>query len=222
MKLIFAILMLLAWGTPALATPSFEEAVALFEDKDFKAAIEIAEPLANEGDSRAMAMMGALYQMGNGVKPDLKKAVEWFTKAAEKNHPGAQFLAGNHLRVGRAPEFHVLVVARALALGAGAMAGRKRGGLVKKKQLGVFSGRHDIAPAAAEFEQAIDPRDHPHRPFDPAGFVMQAAAVAHEAAARGQRDDIAERCDTVLSWHVFPDPRPSLARKRPPRRPAAP
>ncbi len=44
-----------------------------------------------EGDARAMAMMGAFYQMGSGVKPDLEKAVSWFTKAAEKNHPGAQF-----------------------------------------------------------------------------------------------------------------------------------
>ena len=43
------------------------------------------------GDARAMAMMGAFYQSGNGVKPDLEKAVSWFTKAAEKNHPGAQF-----------------------------------------------------------------------------------------------------------------------------------
>ena len=40
MKLIFAVLMLLAWTTPVLATPSFEEAMAMFEDKDFKAAIE--------------------------------------------------------------------------------------------------------------------------------------------------------------------------------------
>ena len=91
MKYVLSLLLLLMVGEPALAAATFEEAVAMFETKDFKSAREIAEPLANDGDARAMAMMGALYQMGNGVKADLPKAVSWYTKAAEKDHPGAQF-----------------------------------------------------------------------------------------------------------------------------------
>ena len=91
MKYVLSLLLMLIMSAPALAEASFEEAVALFEDKEFKSAREVAEPLANDGDARAMAMMGALYQMGSGVKPDLEKAVSWFTKAAEKGHPGAQF-----------------------------------------------------------------------------------------------------------------------------------
>ncbi|HRA94876.1 MAG TPA: tetratricopeptide repeat protein, partial [Aestuariivirga sp.] len=91
MRYALSLILLLAAGTPVLAAATFEEAVALFEDKEFKSAREIAEPLAKGGDARAMAMMGALYQLGNGVKPDLEKAVSWYTRAAEKNHPGAQF-----------------------------------------------------------------------------------------------------------------------------------
>ena len=71
MRYVLSLILLLAAGTPALAAATFEEAVALFEDKEFKSAREIAEPLAKDGDARAMAMMGALYQLGNGVKPDL-------------------------------------------------------------------------------------------------------------------------------------------------------
>ena len=90
MKYVLSLLLMLTMSAPALAEASFEEAVSLFE-QEFKSAREIAEPLANNGDTRAMAMMGAFYQTGSGAKLDLEKAVSWFTKAAEKDHPGAQF-----------------------------------------------------------------------------------------------------------------------------------
>ena len=64
MKYVLSLLLLLMLGAPAFAAATFEEAVALFEDKEFKSAREIAEPLANDGDARAMAMMGAFYQLG--------------------------------------------------------------------------------------------------------------------------------------------------------------
>ncbi len=37
---------------------------------------------------------GLRYYMGNGVKKDAKKAVEWLLKAAGKNHAEAQFVLG--------------------------------------------------------------------------------------------------------------------------------
>ncbi len=70
---------------------SFEEAVALFEDKKYPEARAMAEPLAGAEDPRAMAMMGAISQKGLGAPIDLKAAQTWFSKAAEKGHPGAQF-----------------------------------------------------------------------------------------------------------------------------------
>ena len=44
-------------ASPALAE-TFEEAVALYSDKDYKAALQVAKPLAEKGDVRAMAMLG--------------------------------------------------------------------------------------------------------------------------------------------------------------------
>ena len=54
----FLALALLASPVAAAEAP-FEEAVALFEDKNYKEALEIAKLHAGKGDARAMAMMGA-------------------------------------------------------------------------------------------------------------------------------------------------------------------
>jgi uncharacterized protein len=81
----------LACATPAFAEATFEEAVSFFEDKNYTEARTIAEPLANADDPRAMAMMGAFFQKGLGTPIDLAAARVWFQKAADKNHPGAQF-----------------------------------------------------------------------------------------------------------------------------------
>ena len=43
MKYVLSLLLMLSMNAPALAEASFEEAVALFEDKEFKSAREIAE-----------------------------------------------------------------------------------------------------------------------------------------------------------------------------------
>src|SRR4029434_2516036 len=90
MNRILALLLCLLASTPALAA-SYEEAVLLFEDKDYKGARDIAEAAAKNGDARAMAMLGLFYQKGLGVTADLNKAVEWYARAAEKNEVDAQY-----------------------------------------------------------------------------------------------------------------------------------
>ena len=56
---------------------------------------------AEDGDADAQAALGDCYQYGNGVTIDLKKAFEWYQKAAEQNHPiglyglGACYYEGN-------------------------------------------------------------------------------------------------------------------------------
>jgi TPR repeat protein len=91
MKRILALLLCLTAAAPVLAQPSYEEAVLLYEDKDYKGARNLAEAAAKEGDARAMAMLGLLYQKGLGVTADLNKAVDWYAEAAEKNDVGAQY-----------------------------------------------------------------------------------------------------------------------------------
>lgn len=91
MKLKLALILCLALASPVLAQNSYEEAVSLYEDKDYKGARDIAEASAKKGDVRAMAMLGVLYQKGLGVEADLNKAVDWYAQAADKNNLGAQY-----------------------------------------------------------------------------------------------------------------------------------
>ena len=46
--------------------------------------------------------LGLLYQKGRGVEQDYAKAVQWFRKAADKNHPLAQYELGVAYRPARA------------------------------------------------------------------------------------------------------------------------
>ena len=47
---------------------------------------------AEQGSSDAQADLGCGYYFGNGVKQDYEKAVMWLTKAANQNHPEAQYV----------------------------------------------------------------------------------------------------------------------------------
>jgi hypothetical protein len=91
MKRIIPFLLALSLAGPARAEATFEEAIALFQDRNYKEAHEIALTFAQNGDPRAMAMLGTMYQAGYGVSEDAKEAVKWYTLAAGKGHDGALF-----------------------------------------------------------------------------------------------------------------------------------
>ncbi len=56
---------------------------------------ELWMPLANDGYAKAQANLGWMYQTGKGLPKDLKKAVEWYLKAAKQDHT----IAKNNLGV---------------------------------------------------------------------------------------------------------------------------
>ena len=53
--------------------------------------LELLTKVAEEGDADAQYCLGELYYKGEGLAKDLKKAVYWYTKAAETGwgHAGA-------------------------------------------------------------------------------------------------------------------------------------
>lgn len=51
---------------------------------------------ARLGDVDAQYHVGLMYANGAGVKKDLKQALEWITRAAERKHAAAQYLLGKH------------------------------------------------------------------------------------------------------------------------------
>ena len=45
--------------------------------------------LAKKGDAKAQNKLGVCYAKGKGVRKNLKKAMEWYTKATEQGDPEA-------------------------------------------------------------------------------------------------------------------------------------
>ena len=54
-------------------------------------ALNLATPLALQGDASAQTLIAEIYSRGLGVPQDLVKAMEWYGKAADQNVPEAQF-----------------------------------------------------------------------------------------------------------------------------------
>lgn len=53
---------------------------------------ESLKKCAEQGDAEALYQIGNCYQNGEGVEPDIEKAIEWWQKAAEQGHKKASEL----------------------------------------------------------------------------------------------------------------------------------
>src|SRR2546430_5601951 len=92
----------------------------------------------------------------------------------------------------------------AAAKEAGPVAGRERGGLVEKEQLGPAPPAHYLAPPAPEFADAGDPGRARPALFQQGlgrGAVDDAAIAGEHAAMRGG-DDVACGRDAILQRHI--------------------
>jgi len=62
--------------------------------------LEALTTLAEFGDASAQYKLGLMYDFGNGVPQDYRKAAYWYTKAAEQGNAWAQYNLGNEYRKG--------------------------------------------------------------------------------------------------------------------------
>lgn len=65
-----------------------------FDVGDYKTALTIWQPLAQNGDSNLQVLVGSLYDYGQGVPQDKKQALQWYLLAAEKGSGRGQYAAG--------------------------------------------------------------------------------------------------------------------------------
>ena len=56
--------------------------------------IRLWQAAADQGHSKAQFNLGQMYQNGDGVTMDDKKAFEWYTKSAEQGYAGGQYSLG--------------------------------------------------------------------------------------------------------------------------------
>jgi TPR repeat protein len=91
-KQIVALMLGLALHGPSIA--GFAEGVAAYKADNYALALKEIAPLARAGNAAAQYVIGAMYYTGNGVPQDQKMAVSWFRKAAQQDHPDAQYALG--------------------------------------------------------------------------------------------------------------------------------
>ena len=76
-------------GHGALAQ-DFDKGVAAAQSGDFATALKELQPLAEQGVAAAQAILGLMYDNGNGVPQDHVQAAEWYRKAAKQGNAVAQ------------------------------------------------------------------------------------------------------------------------------------
>lgn len=82
----------------AMENEQIDKILHLFEQKDFKSALAIIRPLAEQGDGVAQGMLAMLYKNGDGIKQDYFEAIKWYKKSAEQGVDIAQYdLAGMYI-----------------------------------------------------------------------------------------------------------------------------
>jgi TPR repeat protein len=74
--------------------PRAEAAYAAYESGNYRAALRLLRPLAEQGDAHAQALLGTMYAGGRGVPRDDGEAVRWLLHAADQGDPAAQFQLG--------------------------------------------------------------------------------------------------------------------------------
>jgi len=70
-----------------------EDAISSIENKDYKKAHELLQPLVDEGNAAAQTRLGAMYVNGQGVEMDLAKGLGLIMEAANQGYDLAQGFA---------------------------------------------------------------------------------------------------------------------------------
>ena len=80
----------------------FNEALALRDAEEFKAAIPLLKEAAEFGHEGAMSLLGSCYLMGEGIPENGKEAVRWLEKSIELGYEGSVSILGMAYATGKA------------------------------------------------------------------------------------------------------------------------
>jgi TPR repeat protein len=80
----------MAFSTAAFAGESLETATKHFAVREYAAAFDLFEPLAERGDGDAQFYLGIMYFYGHGVEKNYWKAGSWYRRSAEQGNADAQ------------------------------------------------------------------------------------------------------------------------------------
>ena len=72
---------------------SIDEAIAAIEMRNFKTAVKLLTPLAENNNLQAKTILGTLYFKGEGTERDIKKGLSLITDAAKQGNTNAKAIA---------------------------------------------------------------------------------------------------------------------------------
>jgi TPR repeat protein len=84
----------------AQVDPLWQRGNALYDRRDYRAALTTYQQGAALGDPRAMAVIGNMYRYGEGISVDKAKAAQWYERAASRGSRSAQFSLADMLESG--------------------------------------------------------------------------------------------------------------------------
>ena len=142
---------------------NFEDGKVAYEAKDYKKALEILLPLAEDGNSQAQVTLGIMYDYGQGVSKDPVEAMKWYIKAAEQGIPVVQHDVGVKYFQGSGVKQDYLEAAKwwEQSANAGLADSQFNLGLLYYRGLGLQT---DYQKAAELFQKASE-QDHPHAQY---------------------------------------------------------
>lgn len=85
---------------PVAAMADFLEGKKSYDAKNWRRAIVQLRPLAEQGDARAMVLLGNMYAEGHGVGKDTTEAFLLYHRAAERNNADAMLATAALYQVG--------------------------------------------------------------------------------------------------------------------------
>jgi hypothetical protein len=107
------------------------------------------------------------------------------------------------VRVKLQPDLGQTVVIGPATFRAGAMAGRQRRRLVQEEKLRVATRCHERCPTSSpKLQAAGDPSLRAVAPANHSGVIVKAATIAVDEPPLAGRDQGAQWCDAVLTWHI--------------------
>ena len=104
MKHIITILFALAVGMTASAQTAdklYKEAKALYDAKNYTAAVPKLKAAADKGHKKAQYRLGRCYDKGRGVAENDSQALQWYQKSANQDYAKAIYAVGKCYKDGK-------------------------------------------------------------------------------------------------------------------------
>ena len=98
-RLILIVFLTATYSTASFSRTAFTEGYEAAQSGNYKRAVSLWTPLAENGDTAAQYTLAWMFESGQGVKQSYKKAAFWYTKAAEQGDVASQYvLAGMYIK----------------------------------------------------------------------------------------------------------------------------